>query len=240
MMTAQSEISTQVATQCPRVVKVHRHSASSIYGYALKGNARSPASTPSSSTPASSPQITRPSSLIHTPGTSTPTLPRSTTFDRLSRVTRIIAQLPETPEYSQREDNDDPDEATIVSSPDTISCHEGSHTTSISLPRPVKSEPITPRYRSIDKPPAPVTIVTIGPVATVDLETGFQNRLNKIRQSTFTRILIDIAKSSKTNVLLVLVPVGIALFYADVEPAAAFTVNILGMIPLAGVFCLWS
>jgi hypothetical protein len=167
----------------------------------------------------------------------TPTLSRSTAFDDLSNATRIITQPPETPEHSQQEDNNDPDEATIVSSPDTTSSQDGSYTTSISLPRPAKSNPITSRNRSLlDKPPLAVTITTIRPpLASVDLETGFQNRIKKIRQSTFTRILVDIVRSSRTNVLLVLVPVGIALFYADVELIASFTVNILGMIPLAGV-----
>ena len=62
-----------------------------------------------------------------------------------------------------------------------------------------------------------------------------RSRLKKIRQATSVRILVDVARSSRTNVLLFLVPVGIALFYADVDPIASFVINILAMIPLAGV-----
>ena len=172
---------------------------------------------------------------MHTPGTSSPRLLRSATLDRLCKVTRIIAQLPHTPENSRpdQENNEDPeDHVTVVDSPETTSTSEGgSYTTSVS--RPPKSESNTPRFRPGEKNPVTETIVRA--IAPSDLETGFQNRIRRIREFTSIRALVDISRSSRINVLLFMVPVGIALFYADVDPVASFIFNILAMIPLAGV-----
>jgi hypothetical protein len=169
---------------------------------------------------------------VHTLGTSTPTLPRSATLDRLSKVTRIIAQLPETPETCRSEHESEEDNTTVVDSPESVSPSEGaSYTTSVS--RPPKSESSTPRFRPGEK--TPVTESIVRPVEATDLERGFQSRIKRIRESASIRILVDIVRSSRTNVLLFLVPVGIALFYADVDPIASFIINILAMIPLAGV-----
>ena len=170
---------------------------------------------------------------MQTSGTSTPTLLRSATLDRLSKVTRIIAQLPETPETCRSEHESEEDNTTVVDSPEsTTSPSEGaSYTTSVS--RPPKSESSTPRFRPGEK--TPVTESIVRPIEAIDLERGFQSRIKRIRESAIIRILVDIVRSSRTNVLLFLVPVGIALFYADVDPIASFVINILAMIPLAGV-----
>jgi hypothetical protein len=78
----------------------------------------------------------------------------------------------------------------------------------------------------------------LGPVNSPlsDLESGLQSHFKRIRQLTVVKIMIEIAKSSRTNMLLIFVPTGMALYYiAHVDPIASFIVNILAMIPLAGV-----
>jgi hypothetical protein len=70
-----------------------------------------------------------------------------------------------------------------------------------------------------------------------DLESG--SRITRLQQRLPLRILYDIARSSRTNVLLLLVPVGIPLNYLHVPPGVTFTINILAMVPLAGVLLLY-
>jgi hypothetical protein len=68
---------------------------------------------------------------------------------------------------------------------------------------------------------------------TKDLESGSRN--TRVQHSAIFRVFYVIACSSRTNFLLLLVPVGIPLYYIHVPPGVAFTINILAMIPLAGV-----
>ena len=79
---------------------------------------------------------------------------------------------------------------------------------------------------------------SLGPVAprTIDLENGARSK--RLRQNTLFKLCLEIIRSSKTNILLLFVPVGIPLYYASVHPILSFVVNILAMIPLAGVFPL--
>ena len=71
---------------------------------------------------------------------------------------------------------------------------------------------------------------------TRDLESGV--RSTRLRQNTLLKLCVEVIRSSKTNILLLFVPVGIPLYYASVHPILSFVVNILAMIPLAGVFYL--
>jgi hypothetical protein len=71
---------------------------------------------------------------------------------------------------------------------------------------------------------------------TRDLECGARSK--QLRQNTLFKLCLEIIRSSKTNILLLFVPVGIPLYYASIHPILSFVVNILAMIPLAGVLSL--
>ena len=83
-------------------------------------------------------------------------------------------------------------------------------------------------------------LTSLGPVAstTNDLESGARSK--RLRQNTLLKLCLEIIRSSKTNILLPFVLVGIPLYYASVHPILSFVVNILAMIPLAGVFSLMT
>lgn len=70
---------------------------------------------------------------------------------------------------------------------------------------------------------------------TKDLESGEQSRANQLRQHVVSKLGLEILRSSICNILLLFIPVGIPLYYAHVHPVWSFVVNILAMIPLAGV-----
>jgi hypothetical protein len=184
-----------------------------------------------------------------TPTPSSPSISRSPTFERINQGNRIVnlslfPHIPERPTTAEVADD-----ATVIESAESSPSTRDNYATSISVP-PCNLVSQTPRFRTNGDKSVPIELATmggvfprmistnVGPVSPPlkDLESGLHTRVKKIRQLTVVKIIIEIAKSSRTNVLLILVPVGIALYYiARVHPIASFIVNILAMIPLAGV-----
>ena len=73
---------------------------------------------------------------------------------------------------------------------------------------------------------------SLSPV-TSDLESGRRGTIGVGKR--VATVVSEIVRSSRTNVLLLFVPVGLILHACGVNPIVCFATNILGMIPLVGV-----
>ena len=68
---------------------------------------------------------------------------------------------------------------------------------------------------------------------------GHSLATSRAHEKTPSKLFKEIIFSSWINLLLVFIPVGIALHFANVSPTVVFIMNFLAIVPMAGVWFLW-